>query len=148
MEESFSKDNIRSVLSEKQNGINDDKHPKKGQRENNQKPQSELDLHGYTGQEAKKEVQYFIESSFRKGLKVVRIITGRGVHSDIGKLILPSVTEDKLNELKRKNFVVNYKWDNYHNTRGGSVIVFQYPLAPANARTCPATYSCQMRHQP
>lgn len=124
LEESFSKDNLKDVLNEKGKGISNDKHPKKGQRENKQKPQTELDLHGYSGQEAKKEVQYFIESSFQRGLKVVRIITGRGVHSDIGKLVLPTVTQEKLNELKRKNLVVNFKWDNYHNTKGGSVIVY------------------------
>ncbi len=124
MEESFSKNNIREVLSDKKNGVKDGNHPEKGQRENKQKPQTELDLHGYTGQEAKKEVEYFIETSFKRGLKVVRIITGRGVHSDTGKAVLPTVTKNKLIELKEKNLIVSYKWDNYHNTRGGSVIVY------------------------
>jgi len=125
LEESFSQKNMREVLKEKTSNTKDpNKKVKKGQRENKAKPQTELDLHGYSGQEAKKEVERFIERSFRTGLKAVRIITGRGVHSDVGKPVLPTVTKDKLIELKERNIVTSYKWDNYHNTRGGSVIVY------------------------
>jgi len=124
LEQSFSENNLKEILKEKNAGIKNNKHQEKGQRTNNTKPQLELDLHGYCGVDAKKEIENFIRSAFSRGLKAVRIITGRGVHSDAGKLILPTVAKEKLMELKEKNIITHYKWDNYHNTKGGSVIVY------------------------
>ena len=41
-----------------------------------------LDLHGYTLEDANKEVEKFIEKSFMQGFSKLKIITGKGLHSD------------------------------------------------------------------
>jgi len=43
--------------------------------------ESQLDLHGKTKEEAKTILKAFIEESRRKGIRCVRIIHGRGLHS-------------------------------------------------------------------
>tara|TARA_B100001287_G_C22425870_1_gene409051 strand:+ start:6 stop:419 length:414 start_codon:yes stop_codon:yes gene_type:complete len=41
-----------------------------------------LDLHGYTLEDANKEVEKFIEKSFVEGFSKLKIITGKGLHSE------------------------------------------------------------------
>ena len=43
---------------------------------------SEIDLHGFTLDEANKTVDRFINESYEKGINKVRIVTGKGLHSD------------------------------------------------------------------
>jgi len=51
-------------------------------------PQDTLDLHGYTVDEALKELDEFLLRSRRRGLKKVLVIHGKGNHSDSGESIL------------------------------------------------------------
>ncbi|WP_321991178.1 Smr/MutS family protein [Marispirochaeta aestuarii] len=51
-------------------------------------PQESLDLHGYTVEEALKELDGFLLRSKRRGLRKVLIIHGKGNHSDTGDSIL------------------------------------------------------------
>jgi len=51
-------------------------------------PQDELDLHGYKFEEAVTAATDFISSSFSRGLRKIRIITGKGLHSPGGKSII------------------------------------------------------------
>ena len=41
-----------------------------------------LDLHGYSLESANKEVEKFIEKSFSEGFNKLKIITGKGLHSE------------------------------------------------------------------
>ena len=43
---------------------------------------SEIDLHGFTLDDANKTVDRFINESYEKGINKVRIVTGKGLHSD------------------------------------------------------------------
>ena len=43
---------------------------------------SEIDLHGFTLDEANKTIDRFINESYEKGINKVRIVTGKGLHSD------------------------------------------------------------------
>ena len=43
---------------------------------------SEIDLHGFTLDEANKIVDRFINESYEKGINKIRIVTGKGLHSD------------------------------------------------------------------
>ncbi|MDC7127060.1 MAG: Smr/MutS family protein [Spirochaetales bacterium] len=52
-----------------------------------QQPQSKIDLHGLTADEARKAVEDFLLKSKKRGLKKVLIIHGKGYHSD-GKPVL------------------------------------------------------------
>ena len=40
-----------------------------------------IDLHGYTLEEANKEISKFIENSFLNGVKKINVITGKGMRS-------------------------------------------------------------------
>ncbi len=56
------------------------------------KVQEELDLHNFTVEEALKEVADFISNSKKKGLRKIRLITGKGLHSPNGlSVIRPEV---------------------------------------------------------
>ena len=54
---------------------------------------AELDLHGMTRDEALVAVEAFVKSNARKGLSVVRVITGRGLHSAGGEAVLMHALE-------------------------------------------------------
>ena len=43
------------------------------------------DLHGYTLEEANREIKKFIEKSCSNGIKKLKIITGKGIHSQNSK---------------------------------------------------------------
>ena len=43
---------------------------------------TEIDLHGFTLDEANKTVDRFINESYEKGINKIRIVTGKGLHSD------------------------------------------------------------------
>ena len=43
---------------------------------------AEIDLHGFTLDEANKTVDKFIKDSFDNGITKIRIVTGKGLHSD------------------------------------------------------------------
>ena len=53
---------------------------------------TEIDLHGYTLDEANIEIEKFILKSFECGYKILRIVTGKGLHSDNEKN--PFVSKD------------------------------------------------------
>ena len=56
--------------------------------------QDELDLHEMLLDDALATTRSFLDSSFSKGLRKVRIITGKGIHSKNGEAVLrPAVTE-------------------------------------------------------
>ncbi|PLX75521.1 MAG: hypothetical protein C0615_07830 [Desulfuromonas sp.] len=54
-------------------------------------PQVELDLHGVRAEDVDKKVGWFLENAAFHGFEVVRIITGKGVHSNEGPVLRPIV---------------------------------------------------------
>jgi DNA-nicking Smr family endonuclease len=89
-------------------------------------PQEELDLHGFTAAKAESATDFFIRNARHLQLKTVRLIVGKGTHSD-GKAVLPDVVEAKIIELKRRNWVLNYKWEKKDKRKSGSMIVYLAP---------------------
>jgi DNA-nicking Smr family endonuclease len=87
-------------------------------------PQAELDLHEHTGPEAKRTIGFFIENSHHNRLRTVRIITGKGTHSQGGASVLRGITEEKIAELKRQGLVLSFKWEQGRMARSGSMIVY------------------------
>lgn len=53
-----------------------------------QTAQDEIDLHGLTRAEAHGSLENFLENARNNKLKMVRIITGKGLHSENGQSIL------------------------------------------------------------
>ena len=52
----------------------------------------QLDLHGYSLDDANQKIKYFIISSYEEGVRKLRIVTGKGLHSDNEKN--PYVSKD------------------------------------------------------
>lgn len=86
-------------------------------------PQEDLDLHGYTASQAMELTEKFVRKARLDGRRTVRIIVGKGLHSD-GKAVLPDVVEGKLIQLKRHGFVLAYKWEKKDKRKSGAVIVY------------------------
>jgi DNA-nicking Smr family endonuclease len=89
-------------------------------------PQAEVDLHGCTAAEAEKKTETFIRNARLRGIRTVRIIVGKGLHSK-GQAVLPDVTEDRIIELKRRNRVLSYKWEKKDKRKSGAVIIYLVP---------------------
>lgn len=53
-----------------------------------EKIEAEIDLHGFTKEEAKIALENFLSEAENKRCKKVRIITGKGLHSENGRGIL------------------------------------------------------------
>ena len=61
----------------------------------NLKIEAEIDLHGMTDYEAEFAVLDFLKNSRDSGFKVVKIITGKGLHS-VGEPVLKKITREIL----------------------------------------------------
>jgi len=98
--------------------------PKKSQKDQRKKaPQSFLDLHGCTGREAEIRVADFIRIARQQSLLCVRIVTGRGLHSQ-GPAVLPDVVEQKIRELKEQKIIHGYQWDKGDKGASGAMLVW------------------------
>lgn len=86
-------------------------------------PQAELDLHGCKAPEAEKKTETFIGNARRRGIRTVRVIVGKGLHSS-GKAVLPGVVENKIIQLKRRQWVLSFKWENKDKRKSGALIVY------------------------
>ncbi|MBM4311875.1 MAG: Smr/MutS family protein [Deltaproteobacteria bacterium] len=86
-------------------------------------PRAELDLHGCHVQEALVRVEAFIETCALQGLGAVRIIVGKGLHSQAGA-VLPDAVEKKIVELKRAGRIATFSWEKKSKRASGSIIVF------------------------
>jgi DNA-nicking Smr family endonuclease len=87
-------------------------------------PQETLDLHGETAVVAERKTVSFIHMSGAEGLKTVRIITGKGLHSPGGRAVLPDVVESQLAVLKHDGVIFNYVWEKKVKSKSGAVLVY------------------------
>ena len=85
--------------------------------------EADLDLHGFTAMGAQIKAKSFINTCKQQGIFTIRIIVGRGLHSDLGP-VLPDVVEDVVRELKQKDIVLSYKWEKKKKSRSGALIVY------------------------
>ena len=86
-------------------------------------PETELDLHGYTGLEAKIKTGAFVENAINTGRLTLKIIVGKGLHSE-GGAVLPDVVEAALIELQQEKKVLAFRWENHKKSKSGAVIVY------------------------
>ena len=86
-------------------------------------PQEELDLHRLTGPEAERKTVDFLKTANTFKLRTVRIITGKGLHSE-GPAVLPDVVETKLEEFKSADLIFHFHWEKREKHKSGSVIVY------------------------
>ncbi|MFH2061200.1 MAG: Smr/MutS family protein [Pseudomonadota bacterium] len=83
----------------------------------------ELDLHGCTAMEAQAKTRSFIQNSKQLGYFTIRIIVGRGRHSQMGP-ILPDVVEDLVVDIKKQGQILFFEWDKKIKSRSGALIVY------------------------
>ncbi|MCB2182910.1 MAG: Smr/MutS family protein [Desulfobulbaceae bacterium] len=86
-------------------------------------PQDQLDLHGYRAAQAEMKVESFLATVRGKGFNVVRIITGKGLHSE-GGAVLPDVVERILKEMKINRRVADFVWEKKTKEESGALIVY------------------------
>lgn len=86
-------------------------------------PEMDLDLHGFTALGAQMKARSFLTACRQQGYFTVRIIVGRGLHSDPGP-VLPDIIEDLLKDLKARDIVLGFSWERKKKSRSGSVIVY------------------------
>ena len=114
---------------------NNDKLPNKDLNFNEKKTVSNrtLDLHGYTLDEANKTVERFINKSYQKGVSKIRIVTGKGLHSDNEKnpylskdlsILRYSVPEYIKNNLELMNLITEFKEANIQEGGEGAFYIF------------------------
>jgi DNA-nicking Smr family endonuclease len=86
-------------------------------------PQDEIDLHGLKGDEAELKTDFFIQDSKARGLVTIRIIVGKGTHSE-GRAVLPDIVEGKIVDLKREGQIYSFKWEKVIKLKSGAVILY------------------------
>jgi len=86
-------------------------------------PTPSLDLHGITAQEAEIASLNFITTSRILQRRRIRIITGKGLHSQ-GTPVLPHAIEQFLRLQKQKGVITGYQWENGRREESGAVLVF------------------------
>jgi len=70
---------------------------------------AECDLHGLTAREAEREARRFLESCQRKGLRWVRLIVGKGLHSKGGKGTLREHIVGALSQRSAARYVLAFR---------------------------------------
>jgi DNA-nicking Smr family endonuclease len=86
-------------------------------------PEKDLDLHGFTALGAQLKARSFLTTCKLQGYFTVRIIVGKGLHSDQGP-VLPDTIEALLTRLKAQDIVLGFAWERKKKSRSGSVIVY------------------------
>ncbi len=87
------------------------------------KPQEKYDLHGLTALEADSITEKFLNDSKNRGLKTVRVVTGKGHHSVSGSVLRDSV-EKLANTLKKNGMILAWKWEKKYKEKSGSIIFY------------------------
>jgi DNA-nicking Smr family endonuclease len=83
----------------------------------------QLDLHGFNAIGAQVKAKSFIISCKQQGYFTVRIVVGRGLHSELGP-VLPDIIEDLLKQMKAQEQIIFYEWDKKKKSQSGAVIVY------------------------
>ncbi|MFO7752419.1 MAG: Smr/MutS family protein [Desulfobacteraceae bacterium] len=111
------------ILQEKSDRTDPAKVPLKRRLKRHPPPESVLDLHGFRGDSARLRADAYIKSARQKGLFTIRIIVGKGLHSEFGA-VLPDIVEDVADRLKKEKVVLSYMWEKKKKSRSGSIIVY------------------------
>lgn len=86
-------------------------------------PQSQLDLHGLTAEEAENKTRNYLLTQKKNGRSLVRIITGKGLHSPGQSGVLRDLVERLLLEGRENGLLVQFNWEKQNKERSGAVLV-------------------------
>jgi len=85
--------------------------------------EAQLDLHGYTAVGAQVKAESFIRNCKHQGFFTLRIIVGKGLHSDLGP-VLPDVVEGVVKQMKKQGLVIFFEWDKKKKSKSGAILVY------------------------
>ena len=95
--------------------------------------QTTFDLHGYSLEEANKKVSFLIKDSYKKGVKKLVIVTGKGLHSSNEKdpyvsknlgILKYSVPEYIKNNLELMNMIIKIEDAKQNDGGSGAFYIF------------------------
>lgn len=113
---------IKKALSEKQASLEAD--DPINAKKDYPRPQDELDLHNFTGEEARRKTESYVRNSQRNKLKTIRIITGKGIHSENAKAVVRGTVSETVIKLKKEGLISDYEWESKAEQRSGAIIVY------------------------
>lgn len=122
VEETLSGTMISTILQEKEKKSDPAIRLKARSKSSPPPPQAELDLHGLKAKEAISAADFFLQEARQRKLTTVRIITGKGLHSQ-GGAVLRDVIEDKLVDWKAQGLILAFLWEQQTKLRSGSAII-------------------------
>ncbi len=99
---------------------------KSSYREASEKIQAFLDLHGFSRNEAIDRLDKFCHQAVINGWRTVKIITGKGIHSPDGKMILKNEVIHWLNSEKGQCLVELYRPASRQQGGSGAFILYLY----------------------
>lgn len=123
LESTLDRQNIKAAISEKESPAQAFQAAVREQIKRYPAPEEEIDLHHFTSGEAERKAEAFIRSAAYHGLKTVRIIVGKGLHSE-GRPVLPDVVERTVAGLKKAGMVLTFVWEKQEKRKSGSLIVY------------------------
>jgi DNA-nicking Smr family endonuclease len=86
-------------------------------------PQSQLDLHGLTAEEAENKTRNYLLTQKKYGRSVVRIITGKGLHSPGQGGVLRDLVEQILLDGVKNGSLSRFNWEKQNKEQSGAVVV-------------------------
>ena len=124
MDAALSRTDMDAVAAEKEAGLHPEK-PRslKARIKSYPPPQEVLDLHGCTAMDAVAKVESFVQTGRGTGLKTVKIIVGKGRHSEEAA-VLPRVVRSQLDRMKHRRLVLTYEWEKGAERRSGALVVY------------------------
>lgn len=122
IEETLSHTVISMVLQEKEKKSGETMRFSERRRPSPPPPQAELDLHGLKAKEALATADLFLQKATQRKLTSIRIITGKGIHSQ-GEAVLRDVIEEKLIDWKARRLILAFRWEQQTKLRSGSAII-------------------------
>ncbi len=124
LEESFSCNGNQDLLREKKENLDGPARASiRDELKSYPPPEDELDLHGFSAEQAASRAESFLLSARQRSLKTVRIIVGKGHHSG-GRAVLREVIEGLAVTLKRRGRVLTFAWEKKEKLRSGSIIIY------------------------
>lgn len=87
-------------------------------------PQREIDLHGLTQEDAENIVQNAVRTMKKEGVSRLRIVTGKGLHSQFAP-VLPNAIDDLLLKLKKEGLFSRIEWEKGEIRNSGYVDVIK-----------------------
>lgn len=88
------------------------------------RPDKTIDLHGMTKEEALRVVDITVRDMKARGILKLRIITGKGKHSEVAPVI-PDAINDLLLQLKKSGIISRIDWENKTVKNSGIVDVLR-----------------------